>query len=157
MSSDVAENTTFEHTEPDVVIKPDGRYLVYYSWPGIDCEEPEASAAAQSIQASVESLGGLVRSHGVLRVDPPMSELRWNPQLGEWVITATHRQDRTFLPPKDFCPLCPTSDPAFPTEIERPTFDVAVFENRFPSLRATQSTLDRGNTTNTCAAFGRRV
>jgi UDPglucose--hexose-1-phosphate uridylyltransferase len=64
-----------------------------------------------------------------------MSELRWNPQLREWVITATHRQDRTFLPPKDFCPLCPTSDPRFPTEIDRPTFDIAVFENKFPSLR----------------------
>lgn len=64
-----------------------------------------------------------------------MSELRWNPQLREWVITATHRQDRTFLPPKDFCPLCPTRDPRFPTEIDRPTFDIAVFENRFPSLR----------------------
>lgn len=64
-----------------------------------------------------------------------MSELRWNSQLGEWVITATHRQDRTFLPPKDFCPLCSTRDPAFPTEIDRPTFDIAVFENRFPSLR----------------------
>jgi len=64
-----------------------------------------------------------------------MSELRWNPQLREWVITATHRQDRTFLPPKDFCPLCPTRDPKFPTEIDRPTFEIAVFENRFPSLR----------------------
>jgi UDPglucose--hexose-1-phosphate uridylyltransferase len=64
-----------------------------------------------------------------------MSELRWNPQLREWVITATHRQDRTFLPPKDFCPLCPTRNADFPTEIDRPTFDIAVFENRFPSLR----------------------
>jgi UDPglucose--hexose-1-phosphate uridylyltransferase len=64
-----------------------------------------------------------------------MSELRWNPQLREWVITATHRQDRTFLPPKDFCPLCPTRDPRFPTEIDRPDYDIAVFENKFPSLR----------------------
>jgi UDPglucose--hexose-1-phosphate uridylyltransferase len=64
-----------------------------------------------------------------------MSELRWNPQLGEWVITATHRQDRTFLPPPDFCPLCPTRDPRFPTEIDRDDFEIAVFENRFPSLR----------------------
>ena len=38
----------------------------------------------------------------------PMSELRWNPQLREWVITATHRQDRTFLPGPEKCPLCPT-------------------------------------------------
>jgi UDPglucose--hexose-1-phosphate uridylyltransferase len=64
-----------------------------------------------------------------------MSELRWNPQLGEWVITATHRQNRTFLPPRDYCPLCPTRDPNVPTEIERPDFEIAVFENRFPSLR----------------------
>ena len=64
-----------------------------------------------------------------------MSELRWNPQLGEWVITATHRQDRTFLPPRDFCPLCPTRPGHPPTEIDRPDFEIAVFQNRFPSLR----------------------
>ncbi|NDF95833.1 MAG: galactose-1-phosphate uridylyltransferase, partial [Proteobacteria bacterium] len=33
----------------------------------------------------------------------PVSERRWNPILREWVITATHRQDRTFLPPRDYC------------------------------------------------------
>lgn len=63
-----------------------------------------------------------------------MSELRWNPLLGEWVATATHRQDRTFLPPTDYCPLCPTKDGGFPTEIPDSSYDIAVFENRFPSL-----------------------
>lgn len=65
-----------------------------------------------------------------------MSERRWNPVLGEWVITATHRQDRTFLPPRDFCPLCPTRPGGIATEIERPDFDIVVFDNRFPSLLA---------------------
>lgn len=64
-----------------------------------------------------------------------MSELRWNPLLGEWTITATHRQERTFLPPADYCPLCPTRPGAFETEIPTPAFDIAVFENRFPSLQ----------------------
>ncbi len=64
-----------------------------------------------------------------------MSELRWNPLLGEWIITATHRQDRTFLPPKDYCPLCPTRPGGPATEIDRADFDVVVFENRFPSLQ----------------------
>jgi UDPglucose--hexose-1-phosphate uridylyltransferase len=64
-----------------------------------------------------------------------MSELRWNPLLGEWVITATHRQDRTFLPPEDFCPLCPTRPGGPPTEIAHADFDVVVFDNRFPSLQ----------------------
>ena len=36
------------------------------------------------------------------------------PNPEEWVITATHRQDRTFLPPDDYCPLCPTKPGAFP-------------------------------------------
>lgn len=63
-----------------------------------------------------------------------MSELRWNPLLGEWVATATHRQDRTFLPPSDFCPLCPTVPGGFPTEIPAENYDIVVFENRFPSL-----------------------
>lgn len=63
-----------------------------------------------------------------------MSELRWNPIRREWVITATHRMDRTLHPPRDYCPFCPTVPGGFETEIPRPDFEVAVFENRFPSL-----------------------
>ncbi|MCA1850190.1 MAG: galactose-1-phosphate uridylyltransferase [Acidobacteria bacterium] len=65
-----------------------------------------------------------------------MSELRWNPLMGEWVATATHRQERTFLPPADFCPLCPTKPGGFPTEVPEPDYDIVVFENRFPSLKS---------------------
>ena len=61
-----------------------------------------------------------------------MSELRWNPLLGEWVATATHRQQRTFLPPADFCPLCPTEPGGFPTEVPESSYDRR-YENR--SLR----------------------
>lgn len=64
-----------------------------------------------------------------------MSELRWHPFLEEWVITATHRQNRTFLPPEDYCPLCPTKPGGFPTEIPSPDYDIVVFENKFPSLQ----------------------
>lgn len=64
-----------------------------------------------------------------------MSELRWHPILEEWVITATHRQDRTFHPPADYCPLCPTKPGAFPTEIPSEDYDIAVFQNKFPSLQ----------------------
>jgi UDPglucose--hexose-1-phosphate uridylyltransferase len=49
---------------------------------------------------------------------------------------ASHRQDRTFLPPADHCPLCPTRPGRPPTEIPFESFDVVVFENRFPSLVA---------------------
>lgn len=63
-----------------------------------------------------------------------MSELRWNAQLREWVITATNRQDRTFLPGREACPLCPSRPGGVATEIDRPDFEVAAFENRFPSL-----------------------
>lgn len=65
-----------------------------------------------------------------------MSELRWNPLLGEWTATATHRQDRTFLPPADHCPLDPTKPGGFPTEIPDSELEIVVFENRFPSLSA---------------------
>jgi UDPglucose--hexose-1-phosphate uridylyltransferase len=63
-----------------------------------------------------------------------VSELRWNPLLGEWVVTAARRQDRTYFPPVEFCPLCPTTDPNHPTEVPEPTFDIVSFENRFPSF-----------------------
>jgi len=65
-----------------------------------------------------------------------VSELRWHPFLEQWVITATHRQERTFLPPDDYCPLCPTQPGGFPTEIPSDQFDVVVFDNKFPSLQA---------------------
>ena len=64
-----------------------------------------------------------------------MSELRWHPLLEQWVITATHRQERTFLPPEDYCPLCPTKPGGFPTEVPSESYDLVVFENKFPSLQ----------------------
>jgi UDPglucose--hexose-1-phosphate uridylyltransferase len=64
-----------------------------------------------------------------------MSELRWHPILEEWVITATHRQDRTFFPPPDYNPLAPTKPGGFPTEIPAADYDIVVFENKFPSLQ----------------------
>jgi galactose-1-phosphate uridylyltransferase (family 1) len=68
---------------------------------------------------------------------PPVSthsQLRWDPLLGEWVVLASHRQTRTFLPPADLCPLCPTRPGREPTEIPEADYEVVVFENRFPSL-----------------------
>lgn len=64
-----------------------------------------------------------------------MSELRWHPLRQEWVITATHRMDRTYKPPKDFCPLCPTRPGAFPTEVPAEDYEIVVFQNKFPSLQ----------------------
>ncbi len=64
------------------------------------------------------------------------SERRRDPVSGEWRIYAAHRQERTFLPPATSCPLCPTRDTSHPTEVPWPEFDIAVFDNRFPSLVA---------------------
>src|SRR5215510_8037596 len=66
--------------------------------------------------------------------NPPPAGLRWDALAGEWVIIAAQRQDRTFLPPPDQCPLDP-SRPGRLTEIPADDYDVVVFENRFPSLR----------------------
>lgn len=65
-----------------------------------------------------------------------MTERRWDPTLREWVVTATHRQERTFKPPADYCPFCPTRDDAeYPTAIPDSEYDMAVVENGFPSLQ----------------------
>jgi UDPglucose--hexose-1-phosphate uridylyltransferase len=67
---------------------------------------------------------------------PPVStrsELRHDALLDEWVVLASHRQTRTFLPPADQCPLCP-SRPGRATEVPDDAYQVVVFENRFPSL-----------------------
>jgi UDPglucose--hexose-1-phosphate uridylyltransferase len=46
---------------------------------------------------------------------------------------ATHRLDRTYMPPADECPLCPTGRGTEPSEVPADDYDVVVFENRFPS------------------------
>ena len=61
------------------------------------------------------------------------SEIRWDPLLDQWVVIASHRQARTFLPPPDECPLDPSRDGRH-TEIPADDYEVVVFENRFPSL-----------------------
>jgi UDPglucose--hexose-1-phosphate uridylyltransferase len=66
-----------------------------------------------------------------------MNERRYDPTSDSWVTFAGHRQDRTFLPAAHECPLCPTSPGGPATEIPRPAFEVAVFDNRFPSLTPT--------------------
>jgi UDPglucose--hexose-1-phosphate uridylyltransferase len=63
-----------------------------------------------------------------------LNQLRWDPTLEEWVAYATHRQDRTFLPPAEYCPLCPTKPGGFPTEVPQESYDIVVFENKFPSF-----------------------
>lgn len=63
-----------------------------------------------------------------------MNQLRWDPTLREWVAYATHRQERTFLPPAEYCPLCPTRPGGFPTEVPKESYEIAVFENKFPSF-----------------------
>lgn len=62
---------------------------------------------------------------------PAAPELRHDDLTDEWIAIAAQRQTRTFLPPADQCPLCP-STPDRATEIPD-DYDVAVFENRFPS------------------------
>jgi UDPglucose--hexose-1-phosphate uridylyltransferase len=80
-----------------------------------------------------------------------MSEQRFNELRGEPVVYAVHRQDRTFLPSAERCPLCPTpaastaGDPSTPadpvpmeTEIPFPAFEIAVFDNLFPAFSSPQ-------------------
>lgn len=61
------------------------------------------------------------------------SELRYDALRDDWVVVAAHRQGRTHQPGDNDCPLCP-STPERGTEIPAFSYDVAVFENRFPSL-----------------------
>jgi UDPglucose--hexose-1-phosphate uridylyltransferase len=65
-----------------------------------------------------------------------VSELRFEELRGEQVVYAIHRQERTFLPSRDHCPLCPTQPGGPETEIPFPSFEIAVFDNRFPAFEA---------------------
>ncbi|MGW2846553.1 galactose-1-phosphate uridylyltransferase [Streptomyces sp. NPDC001274] len=91
----------------------DGRELIYY-----DRREDTVREAVDQ-----RPLGAVSTS----------SEIRRDPFLGDSVAIASHRQGRTYHPPADECPLCPSQDGKH-SEIPEATYDVAVFENRFPSL-----------------------
>ena len=58
-----------------------------------------------------------------------MAELRWNPLIKDWVMIASHRQNRPNMP-KDWCPFCPGPD----NDKVPKSFDVLKYDNDFPAL-----------------------
>lgn len=98
------------------LVKADGRRLLLYARQPL----PDDDAAAPSPNGTSATR--------------PNAHLRWHPLLGEWVAYASHRQNRTFLPPPEYNPLAPTTDPKAPTEVPAGDWDIAVFENLFPTL-----------------------
>lgn len=95
--------------------KPDGRKLKLYSRFPIAEGIIAPSPGQEPIQAN--------------------PHLRWHPLRGEWVAYASHRQERTFMPPPEYNPLAPTINANFPTELPVGNYDIAVFDNRFPSMQ----------------------
>jgi UDPglucose--hexose-1-phosphate uridylyltransferase len=81
-----------------------------------------------------DEIGGDIAAPSPAGAASPNAHLRWHPLRGEWVAYASHRQNRTFLPPPEYNPLAPTVDQAHPTEVPAGSWDVAVFENLFPTL-----------------------
>lgn len=96
------------------LIKPDGRRLWLYSHAPIPATIVAPSPVSEPTRRS--------------------AHLRWHPLRGEWVAYASHRQERTFLPPAEFNPLASTVEGGHPTEVPSGPYDVAVFENLFPTL-----------------------
>lgn len=64
-----------------------------------------------------------------------MAELRKHPLTGDWIMIASHRQNRPQMP-KDYCPFCPGSGKV-PDQ-----FDVYCYDNDFPALRQDPPTPD---------------
>lgn len=64
-----------------------------------------------------------------------MAELRYHPLIKDWVMIASHRQNRPQMP-KDYCPFCPGSGKV-PDQ-----FDVYEYDNDFPALSQTPPTPD---------------
>lgn len=97
--------------------KPDGRHLFVYGY------APHEGPAL----------------HELVRTDTATAELRHDPLRGSWSIYAPHRQTRTFLPSAADDPLAPSRPNAPATEIPFEDFELAIFENRFPSLTLSQA------------------
>ena len=66
-----------------------------------------------------------------------MAELRWNPLIKDWVMIASHRQNRPNMP-KDWCPFCPGPD----NDKVPKQFDVLKYDNDFPALSQNPPTPD---------------
>ena len=98
----------------------DGRQIIYF-----DDTEPYLSGAATRLTPDTRPLEPAAGGG---------AQLRFDVLTGEWVAIASHRNSRTFLPPADECPLCPTGRGVVPSEIPANDYDVVVFENRFPSF-----------------------
>jgi UDPglucose--hexose-1-phosphate uridylyltransferase len=101
-------------TEPTRTKLADGRELLFFSLPG---HTPTPVADRRPLPAR----------------NPNQTELRFDRTTGQWVIIAALRQDRTYKPPPDQCPLCP-GPTGLTSEVPATDYDVVVFENRFPSL-----------------------
>jgi UDPglucose--hexose-1-phosphate uridylyltransferase len=71
-----------------------------------------------------------------------VSDVRFNELRGEEVVYAIDRQDRTFLPARELCPLDPTRPGGPPTEIPLEAFQIAVFDNRFPAFEQPHGTAE---------------
>src|SRR4051812_13058908 len=99
--------------------RPDGRHLTLYSRRALPGNFDSPAAFTEPLQGS--------------------PHLRWNPVRAEWVAYAAYRQDRTFLPPPEYNPLAPTTNAAPPTELPPGDWEVAAFDNRFPSLSLSAS------------------
>jgi UDPglucose--hexose-1-phosphate uridylyltransferase len=112
----------------------DGRQLIYF-----DDSEPYVSGAATRRLDDARPLPDRFAPVTVANgITAPFTgpEMRRDPLTGEWIPMASHRMNRTFLPPADACPLCPARPGATYSDGEIPDtdYDVAVFENRFPAL-----------------------
>jgi UDPglucose--hexose-1-phosphate uridylyltransferase len=74
---------------------------------------------------------------------------RFNKMRNEYVAISSSRNDRPFLPPKEFCPLCPMDSfdkdengniVKTDTPITNQVFEWAVFENMFPGVASPNKT-----------------
>ena len=101
-------------------VKADGRAVTLYGY-----VPPDATPVNEGLQA-----------------EPTAPELRWHPLRGEWNIYAGARQNRTFKPGAATNPLAAAIAGGPPTEIPFADFELAIFENRFPSLRGDTSPVE---------------
>ena len=114
-----------------VIQKPDGRYWIQYG--------------TKEIQVDTTS-----NKYGLARPDTwEAPTVRYNAMRGEYVAISASRMNRPFLPPKEYCPLCPAKDIEVDGKLEHfesevpenvATYEWAVFENMYPALSKVNKT-----------------
>lgn len=116
------------------IILADGRKLIYFD-DNIEYVEGKKNRETKDERPLKNQYEHFYNEDGSIK-EENLPQMRYDILMDEWIPMATHRMNRTFMPPKEANPLAPKNKNCKQSDSEIPStdYDVVVFENRFPSF-----------------------